>query len=209
MRQPLAATKPHPLQANTIPANAIGFDFDGVIADTAEAFIRLACEEHQYCSFTREDITNFELENCIDMPRQIVEQIFTEILLDSVKTKLLPIDGAIKALSSLATGHTVTVITARPVHLPVIDWLHLYFDKEIITNFTIVATGDHNDKIRHIHEHKIRYFIDDRPATCEQLADASITPIVFTQPWNEKRHSFHSVANWDQILNLINLEQEI
>jgi hypothetical protein len=35
-----------------IQSREIGFDLDGVIADTAEAFIRLACEEHAFCSFT-------------------------------------------------------------------------------------------------------------------------------------------------------------
>ncbi len=46
-----------------IQIEQLGFDFDGVIADTAEAFIRLICTDYNYCSFiswavkiTEEDI---------------------------------------------------------------------------------------------------------------------------------------------------------
>ena len=81
-----------------IAVQEIGFDFDGVIADTAEAFIRLACTEYGHCSFTQEDITNFELENCLDIPREQVEKIFTDILTDSLAAQLRPMPGAVECL---------------------------------------------------------------------------------------------------------------
>ena len=40
----------------------IGFDFDGVIADTVEAFIRIACEQYGHCGIRPEDITHFLVE---------------------------------------------------------------------------------------------------------------------------------------------------
>jgi len=197
--------KPSIALSNSIPIQQIGFDFDGVIADTAEVFIRLACEKYDYCSFTKESITNFELEHCIDIPAKLVEQIFTDILLDSVGNNLRPMSGAVRTLYDIAQNGEVTIITARPVQQPVTDWLHLYFDDKTVEKFHIVATGDHNDKVRHIHDHGIRYFVDDRAATCLQLATEDITPIVFSHPWNSKRHNLQSVDNWDDIRELIDI----
>lgn len=40
-----------------IDQNLIGFDIDGVVADTAEAFLRLARERHGIDEFSVEQIT--------------------------------------------------------------------------------------------------------------------------------------------------------
>ncbi len=176
-----------------------GFDFDGVIADTAEAFIRLACTEYGHCSFTQEDITNFELEHCLDIPCEQVEKIFTDILTDSLATQLRPMPGAVQCLEHFTLTSQVTIITARPLDNPVFDWLDRFFSKKATKNIRVVATGDHNDKIRYIHQHSLKYFIDDRAETCNQLAREQITPFVFTQPWNRDRHNLQTVANWEEI----------
>jgi len=78
----------------------IGFDLDGVIADTAATFIRLACEQHDYCSFTLADITSFHVEDCLDIPMPLVEQIFTDILEDSLGTGLMPMPGAVEVMTT-------------------------------------------------------------------------------------------------------------
>jgi uncharacterized protein len=187
----------------TIPVQEVGFDFDGVIADTATAFIRLACTEYGYCSFTSEDITNFDLEGCLDIPRILVEKIFTDILTDSLATQLLPMPGAVECLEHFSSTSTVTIITARPLDNPVFDWLDHFFTKKAKENIKVVATGDHNDKVRHIHQHNLKYFIDDRAETCNQLIHENITPYVFTQPWNRGRHSLQSVASWEEIRALV------
>jgi uncharacterized HAD superfamily protein len=187
----------------TIPVEQIGFDFDGVIADTAEAFIRLACQEHGYCGFTCDHITNFELENCLDIPRTLVEKIFTDILTDSLATELLPMPGAVQSLERFSQAGTLTIITARPLKMPVFSWLERYFSGPARENIRVVATGDHNDKVRHIHQHGLKYFIDDRAETCIQLAREAITPFVFNQPWNMNRHDLQTVADWQEISTLV------
>ena len=187
----------------TITADTIGFDLDGVIADTAETFLRLACSRFGYCSFTREDITNFELEDCIPIPHDLEDQIFTEILTDSLATELKPMKGAVETLSLLAEKSTVTIITARPLLPPVLDWIDIFFPARTRDAMKVIATGDHNDKVRHIHEHGLKYFVDDRAETCMQLASAGITPLVFSQPWNQNRHNLQTVENWVDIQNLI------
>lgn len=186
-----------------IPIDEIGFDFDGVIADTAEAFIRLACNEYNYCSFSQEDITNFELENCLDIPRELVEKIFTDILHDSIGTGVQPMNGAVDSLEQFTTISTVTIITARSLQQPVIDWLDRFFTRTAREKITVVITGDHNDKIRHIQGHNLSYFVDDRAETCRQLALDNIVPYVYTQPWNKDRHSLQTVANWADIRALV------
>lgn len=191
-----------------IPVGAIGFDFDGVIADTAEAFLRLACTEHGYCSFNREHITNFELQDCLDIPQDLVEKIFTDILTDSMATALLPMPGAVQSLEEFTLTSTVTIITARPLRQPVFEWLEHFFSKPAREKIRVVATGDHNDKVRHIHQHGLKYFIDDRAETCVQLAREAITPYVFNQPWNRNRHKLQTVADWDDIRALVAQPEE-
>ena len=186
-----------------IQADVIGFDLDGVIADTAETFLRLACSRYGYCSFTCEDITNFELEDCIPIPRDLVDKIFMEILTNSLATELKPMKGAVETLTLLAQKSTVTVITARPLLPPVLDWIDVFFPAETREAIKVIATGDHNDKVRHIHEHGLKYFVDDRAETCMQLASADIIPLVFSQPWNQNRHNLQSVENWADIQDLI------
>lgn len=181
----------------------IGFDFDGVIADTASAFIRLACEEHDYCSFTLADITSFHVEECLDMPMPLVTRIFTDILEDSLSAGLTPMPGAVEVLSELAAAAPVTIITARPLLQPARDWIDTLFPRQVSRAITLIAMGDHDDKARYIHGHGLSYFVDDRAETCRQLAADNITPLVFSQPWNRHRHELKTVSDWQEIRRLI------
>ncbi|MBU0945728.1 MAG: hypothetical protein KJ804_19210 [Proteobacteria bacterium] len=182
-----------------IKTDEIGFDLDGVIADTAEAFIRLACQEFDYCSFRLEDITSFEVENCLNIPAITVEQIFYAILKDSLGTGLQPMSGAVKTITNMAEKAPVTIITARTLHQPVADWLEHFFPAKTCGQIKLVAMGNHDDKARYIREHKLRYFVDDRVETCLQLAENDITPIVYSQPWNQGRHRLQQVSSWQEI----------
>ncbi len=180
----------------------LGFDFDGVIADTAETFIRLACEKYGICTICKEDITNFEVEQCLELDQEMVNDIFTMVLLDSVGTGLKPMDGAIEVIGELTESAEVTVITARPCADPVHNWLEKMLPKSSLPRIRVVAMGGHDDKSRHIHDHGLRYFIDDRAETCIQLSEAGIQPFVFSQPWNENRHQLPVVNSWQEIRTL-------
>jgi len=184
----------------TVPE--VGFDFDGVIADTAETFVRLACEKYDYCAFSSDDITNFNLEDCINLPMNLVEKIFTEIMLDSVGTGLQPIAGAVETLQDFAELSHITIITARPVKQPVYDWLDRFFPQQTKERIKVITTGDHDDKLRHIHDCGLKYFIDDRAETCIQLAREQIYPYVYTQPWNRGKHSLPTLDDWSAIRSL-------
>jgi 5'(3')-deoxyribonucleotidase len=186
-----------------VAPDLLGFDFDGVIADTAETFIRLACEKYGLCGIRKEDITNFAVEQCLNIDREMVEEIFTMVLIDSVGTGLKPMPGAVEVLGELADQAEITVITARPCASPVHEWLGSFFPRSTLPRFRVVAMGAHDDKSQHIHEQGLRYFIDDRAETCVQLSQSGIQPIVFSQPWNENRHQLPVVNSWQEIRALI------
>ena len=188
-----------------IPADKIGFDFDGVIADTGETFVRIACEQYDYCSFTLEDITTFEVEGCIDMPSHLMQKIFQDILEDSLATGLKPLPGAKEVLSELATVSQVNIVTARSLSQPVKDWFGEFFDDDVNEKINIVVTGDHDDKERYIRELGLKYFVDDRASTCEQLASGDIIPLVFEQPWNSNQHQLQSVSGWYELRQLLDI----
>ncbi len=191
-----------------IPPEQLGFDFDGVIADVAEAFIRLADEQYGLQGITKDDITHFDVDQCLAITPAKAEDIFHQILVDSIGTGLKPIDGAVEVLTDLAKRSSVTVITARPLEQPVHDWLRVFFPQDSLPSIHVVAMGAHDDKARHIRANGIRYFIDDRAETCVQLEGTGIQPIVFSQPWNKNRHQLPMVSSWQEIKALCCQEEQ-
>ena len=187
------------MAAHKIPVAEIGFDFDGVIADTVEAFIRIACEQYAHCDIRLEDITHFSVEQCLDMDAGIAESIFLQILRDSVGTGLQPMAGAVSVLSELTGQAEVTIITARPEADPVHQWLQTVFPARVYRRIRVVAMGDHDDKARHIRMSGLSTFVDDRAETCLQLNQAGIHSIVYSQPWNRNRHTLPAVHSWEEI----------
>ena len=185
-----------------IDPSKLGFDFDGVIADTAEAFIRIACEEYNHCNIHLEDITHFDVEECLDMDPEIIQTIFMKILVNSVETGLKPMPHALEVLGTLSEISAVTLITARSEAKPVTDWLESKLPFSTVRCMNVVAMGSHTDKLQHIQEQNLSYFIDDRAETCLQLHAAGITPFVFSQPWNRGQHQLPSVNNWLEIRDL-------
>ncbi len=180
----------------------IGFDFDGVIANTAGSFLEIAEKEHGY-NFCLDDITSFDIENCCDMPKKLIDSIFHSLILDTSRT--LPISGAVEVINKLAYREQVHIITARPIAEPVHAWIEKYFDKDTIKKISILAMGNHDEKLPHIKERGISHFIDDRIETCFHLAENGISPIVFSQPWNKNQHSFDTVNNWQEIEYILDI----
>jgi len=192
---------------HTIPRDQIGFDFDGVIADIGEAFIRLACTDHGYCTLELDDIKNFQVEQCLDIDLWVVEKIFHDILNDSVGTGLRPIAGSIETLTRLTRMNGATIITARPELDPVRDWLDLHCGSETAAEIKLITSGTHDAKEHFIRHHNLSYFVDDRVHTCMQLAASGLTPLVFNQPWNRGQHHLRTVENWQEIDVILGLAE--
>ncbi len=185
----------------------IGFDIDCVVADTMEAFIRLADQEHNI-SIIPDEITDFTVENCLAMDPEIIDSIFLRLLDDPIKHKLLPMDNAVAVLEKFAHHAPLTFVTARPHRAPIFEWLEVILSPQIMSEARLVAMGDHNGKIDHIKELGISYFIDDRFETCEEIAAHGITAIVYNQPWNENRHNLPTVKGWAEIEALCALDNQ-
>ncbi len=181
----------------------IGFDFDGVIADIGEAFLRLACKDHNYCSLKIDEITSFEVEYCTRIPGDIVQTIFTKILKDSLKTGLLPIPGALDTITWLTQKTNVTIITARTLANPVADWLDNYLSESVCAKIHLIAMSDHDKKVQFIKDEKLCFFVDDRAETCAQIAKAGLTPLLYRQPWNSSWNGYTVIENWRELGELI------
>lgn len=179
----------------------IGFDIDCVVADTMEAFIRIAEDEHNI-SITPDQITEFTVENCLPIDPEIIDSIFLRLLDEPIKHRLLPMMNAVPVLEIFAQYAPLTFVTARPNRTPIHNWLEAILGPQIVTQARLVAMGNHDGKADHIKELGIKYFIDDRFETCEELATQGITAIVYSQPWNENRHGLPSVKSWSEIKDL-------
>ncbi len=179
----------------SIHPGQIGFDIDGVVADTMEAFIRIAREEHGV-TVHPEQITAFQVEDCLDMDPAVVAEIFQRLLEDPLGAGLQLMPYAGRVLREFAGHAPLTFVTARPLAAPIAEWLRAMLGEEIHRQMRLIATGEHDDKTRHIKEMGIRYFVDDRAQTCLMLEEAGLSPIVFSQPWNRGRHHLPTVENW-------------
>ncbi|MEW6595336.1 MAG: hypothetical protein AB1413_10760 [Thermodesulfobacteriota bacterium] len=179
----------------------LGFDIDGVVADTMEAFIRIARDEHGV-TVRSEEITAFQVEDCLDMDPEVVGEIFHYLMEDPLGAglRLMPYAGMV--LREFAGHAPLTFITARPLAAPIADWLRVMLGDEVYRETRLVATGEHDDKARHIRSMGLSHFIDDRAQTCLMLEEAGLNPIVFSQPWNRGRHRLPEVTNWLAIRSL-------
>jgi len=177
----------------------IGFDIDGVVADTGGAFIRIASEEYGINSITLDDITSFEVVDCLEVDQEIIEEIFSRLLADPLTAGLQPMEDAIPVLHSFAEETQLTFVTARPHEEPIARWLKHFLKPATFEKMRLVAMGEHDNKTSYIKDLGLKYFIDDRLKTCQMLAREGITPIVYDQPWNRNGHDLPTVSNWKAI----------
>ncbi len=181
-----------------IDPHLIGFDIDCVVADTMEAFIRLAAEEYNI-KIRPEEITSFQVEKCLAINPEIIEEIFLRLLTHPRENDLKPMPQAVEVLTRLAAQAPVSFITARPVEAPIAAWLESTLPADVYQSARLVATGSHDGKADFIKNLGLEYFVDDRLNTCRELAGAGLSPVVFSQPWNRGRHSLASADNWEAI----------
>jgi uncharacterized HAD superfamily protein len=183
-----------------IPVQSLGFDIDCVVADTMEAFIRLAKQEYNI-TVLPEQITCFNVEECLAIDKTIVDNIFHKLMIDPIGHHLQLLPGARSVLQKIQQQAPLTFITARPDKKPVADWLTHELGSQTTSDMRIIAMGDHDGKTQHILNHDISHFIDDRYETCNDLQTKGITAIVFDQPWNHGQHTMPVVRSWQDIHN--------
>lgn len=185
-----------------IDPNLIGFDIDGVVADTTEAFIRILGGEYGIIGIADTDITEFDVSKCLDIDPQIIEEAFGYLLHSPIEVNLKPMPDAVMVLSEMSRQAPLTFITARPNREPIAAWLKHVLGPQAFKQVRLIAMGDHDGKPEYIKQLGLQYFIDDRYQTCMSLDQHGVTPFVFCQPWNQGRHQLRSVASWLEIRDL-------
>jgi len=184
---------------NKINPAHIGFDIDGVVADTGGAFIRIAGEEYGLNSISLKDITYYDVVDCLDVERKIIDDIFTRLHDEPLSSGIQPMKDAINVLHKYAEHAPLTFVTARPEKEPIARWLNHFLNPSAFEKMRLVAMGVHDNKTPYIKDLGLKYFIDDRLQTCQKLAREGITPLVYNQPWNTNGHDLQTVNDWQAI----------
>ena len=188
-----------------IDPTQLAFDIDGVIADTMTLFLEIVRDEFNVDGIRYEDITRYNLADCLNLDLEIINGAVARILDGNHRADLKPIHGAHEVLSRIARHYSpIVFVTARPYIGPIGDWLVNVMALNPAT-YDVVATGTHDGKAEILLQRGISCFVDDRLETCYALRDAGILPVLFKQPWNRESHPFVEVGNWAELDALIDL----
>jgi hypothetical protein len=185
-----------------IQPEQLGFDIDGVIANTMQLFLDIARRVYGLNHIQIEDITTYNLEHCLDMEPEMIRAITDRIIDGDYPCRLFPIDGAAGVLKRLAAYGPIHMVTARPALGPIEPWI-----AQLLTGMEgdvhMVATGGFEEKADVLRHLNIRYFVEDRLETCYLLKDQGIHAVLFAQPWNRQRRPFVEVSGWPELEMLI------
>lgn len=195
----------HAEQAPTgsIAPESIAFDIDGVIADTMTLFLAIARDEFAVEGVRYEDIRCYDLADCVDIDREVIDRITARIVDGDYRAPLNPIPGAAEVLERLARRcGQLLFVTARPHIGPIGDFIQSLLPAEW-DGMEIVTTGSFDAKAEVLQGRRISHFVEDRLETCLMLNTAGITPVLFAQPWNRSPHPFIEVSSWGEIEELI------
>ena len=186
-------------------SDEIAFDVDGVFANTMGLFLEIARKDFGINHIQYEDITQYYLEKCLDVPPEIINTIIDRILAGNFAYSLKPIHGSRRVLSALARHGRLLFVTARPTASPIQEWIYDTLP-DVRSSIEVVATGALEAKAGVLKAHGVRLFVEDSLEVCYMLHEQHITPVLYCQPWNRSAHPFQEVRNWDDISTLIDLD---
>ena len=181
----------------------IAFDIDGVFANTMALFLDIARTDFGINHVRYEDITEYFLENCLDIEPDIIRRIINRILGGDFPYELKPLEGAVEVLSEIGDVHPLLFVTARPELSVIQEWV-----RETLplapSNIEVIATGSFEGKGEVLDARGIGYFVEDFLDICYMISECDIKPILFSQPWNRSpNHPFREVASWAEVRALV------
>jgi len=182
----------------------IGFDIDGVFANTMGLFLEIARRDYGINHVRYDDITQYFLEDCLDLEPDLIKEIINRILQGDFETALKPLEGSVEVLSEIAHKGPLLFVTARPTLSPIKAWV----EKTLPTSrfpVEVVATGTFEAKADALKARGVDFFVDDYLEICFMLDEQGLSPILFRQPWNRFSHPFREVTDWAEIRDLIDL----
>lgn len=179
----------------------LAFDIDGVVANTMALFVRLAHERYGLTHISKQDMLSYNLSECLDMEKHILEDLIRLILDEEHTLQIPPVPGAPEVLTELAETTPLRFVTARIESESITKWLFTILPGVPDERITVIASGSPDAKIDILTGLQVRYFVEDRIETCRHLKEAGIEPLLFDQPWNrnEQAHNFARVRNWTQL----------
>jgi 5'(3')-deoxyribonucleotidase len=197
-------SKPGPTGVGRIDPGKLAFDIDGVVANTMRLFLDIVREHHGINHIRPEDITSYNLEDCLDLDPEVITAAIRVLLQGDYTQVLHPMPDSRRVLERMArSAPRLLFVTARPNRDVITAWLNDLLALPA-TAIEVVATGSFEAKIDVLTAAGMQYFVEDRLDTCFLLADAGLTPIVYRQPWNRQPHPFKEVRGWDEIEALLN-----
>ncbi len=193
------------LEKKSIKPSELAFDIDGVVADTMSVFIDLARERYGLTHLTKEHLSCYNLYQCLDLDRKIIDDLVC-LTLDDEHTKIIPpMPGAVDVLTEIARETPLHFITARIWPESIVDWLRQTLPHVPPSRIQVVATGAPEAKKDILRSLNVKYFVEDRLETCRLLLDDGIQPLLFDQPWNRspQASSFPRLEKWADLRMLI------
>ena len=188
-----------------IPLDQIGFDIDGVVADTMSLFLHLAQTRFDFHHWKYEDITDYDLTVSLGVEPEQLRPITLLVLDEPHLLGLKPLAGAVDTLTRFSRLAPLMFVTARRDCVPIYAWILQTLQKVDPFTVHLETTGSPEKKPMVLRELGLRFFVEDRLETCFLLADSGITPIVFDQPWNRREHPFQRVGNWEELNDLLSV----
>jgi hypothetical protein len=185
----------------TIDPSDLAFDIDGVVADTMAVFVRLAQERYGFTRLTKEDLRQYDLRACLDIPLEIVDELICMTLDDDHTLQIPPMDGAVAVLTKLADHGPLRFVTARIWPESIIHWLQQTLSEVDAGRIEVFATGLPEAKCSILRDLGVKYFVEDRVETCRLLMEKGIQPLLFDQPWNRGSEAvlFPRIDDWSQL----------
>lgn len=189
------------LHGSPIDPSYVAFDIDGVVADTMDIFVRLAHERYGLTSMTKEDLSCYNLYECLDLAKEIIDDLVCLTLDDEHTLQIPPVPGAPEVLTELSRIAPLRFVTARIWPESITQWLSQVLPAVPGEKIRVIASGAPEIKLGILNELGIRYFVEDRIETCRQLRDAGIQPFLFNQPWNrgQAADGLIRIENWMQL----------
>jgi len=151
-------------------------------------FLDIVRDDFDIAGIRYEDLTCYELEKCTGLRAEIIGSVVQRLTDGQYHLPLRAIDGAAAVLQRIALrNQPILFVTARPHPGPLTSWF-LECLQLPQTAVEIVAIGSFEAKAQMLVSRGISFFMEDRLETCFALQAAGVTPVLFRQPWNRKRH---------------------
>lgn len=186
-----------------IEPGELAFDIDGVVADTMAVFVWLAHSRYGLSYLSKEDMTCYDLYKCLDLEREIIDDLICLTLDDEHTLRIPAMHMAPDVLTELAEHGPLRFVTARIWPDSIIRWLHQTLPGVAADSIQVIATGAPEAKLGVLRDLGVRYFVEDRLETCYFLDQAGIQPLLYDQPWNRVPNEYPRFRTWAQLRQTI------